>query len=233
MAESPEDETAESAPTEAQTETEAQATEAKPRQPHDLLVKQIFGDPKNARLELEAVLPPAVVAVLDWSTLEVLPETFIKPAFAKTQADLLFRVQLAGHEARIYVVFEHKSYAKAETLVQVGGYVLDVLARYFQHGGKLPAPVVLPVVLHHSHTGWTVAQSFHELFDPEVLAIPGVREHVPDFRVVLDDVSNLSDEALRARARDVASLIVPLTLWALRDGVGKRRPELRSCSGRG
>ncbi|MCA9647519.1 MAG: Rpn family recombination-promoting nuclease/putative transposase [Myxococcales bacterium] len=223
MARSPEDETAESTATEAQTEREAQApTEAKPRQPHDLLVKQIFGDPKNARLELEAVLPPAVVAVLDWSTLEVLPETFIDPAFAKTQADLLFRVQLAGHEARIYVVFEHKSDAKAETLVQVGGYVLDVLARYFRHGGKLPAPVVLPVVLHHSHTGWTVAQSFHELFDPEVLAIPGVREHVPDFQVVLDDVSNLSDEALRARARDVASLIVPLTLWALRDG---RRKE--------
>lgn len=48
-----------------------------------------------------------------------------------------------------------------------------------------------------------MAQSFHELFDPEVLAIPGVREHVPDFQVVLDDVSNLSDEALRARARDV------------------------------
>ncbi|MEZ4374504.1 MAG: hypothetical protein R3B07_27030 [Polyangiaceae bacterium] len=45
-----------------------------------------------------------------------------------------------------------------------------------------------------------------------------MREHVPDFRVVLDDVSNLSDEALRARARDVASLIVPLTLWVLRDG---------------
>lgn len=194
----------------------------KPRQPHDLLVKQIFGDPKHARVELEAVLPPGVVAELDWSTLEVLPETFIDPAFTKTQADLLFRIQLAGHEARIYVVFEHKSDAKAETLVQVGGYVLDVLERYFRHGGKLPAPVVLPVVLHHSNSGWTVAQSFHELFDPAVLSIPGVREHVPDFRIVLDDVSKLSDEALRARALDVAALIVPLTLWALRDG---RRDE--------
>ena len=112
------------------TDPNGQEDEAKkPRQPHDLLVKQIFGDPKHARIELEAVLPPAVVAALDWSTLEVLPETFIDPAFAKTQADLLFRIQLAGHEAR-------------------------------------------------------------------VLSIPGVREHVPDFRVVLDDVSNLSAEAL-------------------------------------
>ncbi|MEZ4374505.1 MAG: Rpn family recombination-promoting nuclease/putative transposase [Polyangiaceae bacterium] len=124
------------------TDPNGQEDEAKkPRQPHDLLVKQIFGDPKHARIELEAVLPPAVVAALDWSTLEVLPETFIDPAFAKTQADLLFRIQLAGHEARIYVVFEHKSDAKAETLVQVGGYVVDVLERYFRRGGKLPAPV--------------------------------------------------------------------------------------------
>ncbi|MEZ4376599.1 MAG: Rpn family recombination-promoting nuclease/putative transposase [Polyangiaceae bacterium] len=210
------------------TDPNGQEDEAKkPRQPHDLLVKQIFGDPKHARIELEAVLPPAVVAALDWSTLEVLPETFIDPAFAKTQADLLFRIQLAGHEARIYVVFEHKSDAKAETLVQVGGYVVDVLERYFRRGGKLPAPVVLPVVLHHSDIGWTVGQSFHDLFDPDVLSIPGVREHVPDFRVVLDDVSNLSDEALRARARDVASLIVPLTLWVLRDG--RRKDAVRAA----
>ncbi|MCA9647978.1 MAG: Rpn family recombination-promoting nuclease/putative transposase [Polyangiaceae bacterium] len=188
-----------------------------PRQPHDVLVKQIFGDPKNARVELEAVLPAPIVAAIDWSTLEVLPETFIDPAFAKTQADLLFRVQLAGRDARLYIVFEHKSDSKAETLVQVGRYVLDVLARYFQHGGKLPAPVVLPIVLHHSKAGWPVAQSFEELFDPAVLAIPGVREHVPHFRVVLDDISHQTDEALRTRAKDAASLIVPLTLWALRD----------------
>src|SRR5690606_13164984 len=204
--------------TKARTQSKGRTTPETPAQPHDVLAKKIFGNPQNARVELQAVLPAELVSAIDWSTLEVLPDTFIRPAFAKTQADLLFRVKIAGREARIYVVFEHKSDAKPETLVQVGGYVMDVLSRYFEQQGKLPAPVVIPVVLHHSEHGWTVAQRFHELFDEAVRAIPGVREHVPDFRIALDDVSQVDDAALRARAQDAATLIVPLTLWALRDG---------------
>lgn len=198
-------------------EDHEQGAEDKPGQPHDTLVKKIFGNPSYAQVELQAVLPSALQAAIDWSTLEVLPDTFIDPAFRKTQADLLFRMDIGGRDARIYVVFEHKSDAKAATLVQVGGYVMAVLARYFEHGGKLPAPVVIPVVLHHSEDGWNVAQSFHELFDQELLALPGVSEHVPDFRILLDDLSHQSDESLRARAPTPASLVVPLALWALRD----------------
>ena len=156
-----------------------------PLRPHDALVKKIFSDPDNARLELQAVLPPELVKVIDWATLEVLPPSFIDGAFVETQADLLFRVEIAGRDARLYVVFEHKSDAKARALVQVGGYVMDVLDQYFERGGKLPAPVVIPVILHHSETGWTVARSFHELFDEALLELPAVREHVPAFQVVV------------------------------------------------
>lgn len=127
-------------------------------------------------------------------------------------------MEIAKRDARLYVVFEHKSDARARALVQVAGYVIDILDRYFEQGGKLPAPVVIPVILHHSEAGWNVAQSFHELFDEDLLAIPGVREHVPSFRVVLDDVSHASDAQLRSRAAELSTLIVPLTLWALRDG---------------
>jgi hypothetical protein len=39
--------------------------------PHDALFKETFGQPDIARSEFELVLPPAVVAHLDLSTLEV------------------------------------------------------------------------------------------------------------------------------------------------------------------
>ena len=68
---------------------------------------------------------------INWSTLELLPPSFIDSAFVETQADLLFRVEIAGRDARLYLVFEHKSDAKARALVQVGGYVMDVLDQYF------------------------------------------------------------------------------------------------------
>ena len=85
-------------------------------------------------------------------------------------------------------------------------------------------PVVIPVILHHGEAGWTVTQSFHELFDEAVLQVPGVREHVPSFQVVLDDISHATDEELRARAAGAAAEVVPLALWALRDA--RRGPRL-------
>ncbi|MCA9630287.1 MAG: Rpn family recombination-promoting nuclease/putative transposase [Myxococcales bacterium] len=69
--------------------------------------------------------PPELVKLIDWATLEVFPPSFIDGAFAETQADLLFRVEIAGRDARLYVVFGPR--AGASRAVFVGsGYRLAV-----------------------------------------------------------------------------------------------------------
>jgi len=63
--------------------------------------------------------------------------------------------------------------------------------------------------------GWTAARSFEELFDPEVMVIPGMAGLMPRFSLISLDLALLSDEDLKART--LASF-QKLALWLLRDG---------------
>lgn len=87
----------------------------------------------------------------------------------------------------------------------------------------MPLPVIVPIVLHHGERGWNTSRQFHDLFDPELVALPDVAALLPSFRFLLDDLSQVSDAALQARARQDAELLVPLVLWAFRDGRSKER----------
>ena len=67
----------------------------------------------------------------------------------------------------------------------------------------------------HVLGGWTAARSFEELFDPEVMVIPGMAGLMPRFSLISLDLALLSDEDLKART--LASF-QKLALWLLRDG---------------
>jgi hypothetical protein len=83
----------------------------------------------------------------------------------------------------------------------------------------LPLPLVVPIVLHHSERGWTQSTRLEQLLDPAFVGSPELSPLVPHLSFVLDDISHLSDEALRERA---LGLLPTLALWALRDG---RQPD--------
>jgi predicted transposase/invertase (TIGR01784 family) len=75
--------------------------------PHDLLFKLAFSDPQHAAELFRSVLPPAVLRHIDFGTLRVESTTFIDDKLRARYSDLLFRVQLAGRRAYLYLLFEH------------------------------------------------------------------------------------------------------------------------------
>lgn len=99
-------------------------------------------------------------------------------------------------------------------------YMVRIWQGYLErHPKAMLLPAILPVVLHHSKTGWNAVVSFQDLLDvpPETLGL--MAEHVPQFRFVLDDISEETDEALRARAMTALGRLV---LWCFRHA---RDPE--------
>ena len=52
-------------------------------------------------------------ARLDWSSLELEPSSFVDEQLRGRQADLLFKVDCAGHAAFLYLLFEHQSTSDA------------------------------------------------------------------------------------------------------------------------
>jgi len=75
-------------------------------------------------------------------------------------------------------------------------------------------PMVLPVVLHHSETGWTAVRRLADLVDLDDDERALLGRWVPDFEYVLDDVSRASDDDLMGRDMPPAAA---LALWCLRD----------------
>jgi predicted transposase YdaD len=189
--------------------------------PHDALFKRTFSDPAHVRDELRAVLNSALLAQLNLATLRPCPGSFVDQALAGSHSDLLFSVELAGKPALLYLVCEHQSTVDPLMPLRMLSYVVRVLQQHAeQTKGALPLPVVVPLLVHHSATGWTAATRLEALFDPALLEVEGVGAWVPRFGVLLDDLSRLSDEALWARTM---SLVPHLTLWALRDGRNSKR----------
>ncbi len=182
--------------------------------PHDALVKWTFAQPERAAEELRAVLPPAIAERLDWSSLLLEPGSFVDPELTERLTDLLYSVRTTdGSSAQIYVLMEAQRQADRLMPYRLLRYMVRIWERWLDaHLGARALPAILPVVLFNGSSRWGAATELRELFDlsPEMLA--AAREHLPGFRFVLDDLSALPDDALRARAMDALPKLVLLAL---------------------
>ena len=189
--------------------------------PHDSFVKRTFTNLDHAADELRAVLPPALVARIDWSTLRIEPGSFVDEALRDRHTDLLFSMRtFDGHDVRVHVLFEHQSRPDAWMPLRATEYIVRIWVDFRRKNpGATLLPIVVPVVLHHGEGGWTAPRTLHELVDPLVNEVPELRELVPNARLLIDDVAKLSDDAIVARSRATA---LHLALWLLRDARDRR-----------
>ena len=79
--------------------------------PHDTFVKRVFTSPEAAGVELRMLLPAVLVEQLVWSSLRVVPISFVDPSLAERESDILYAIDLAatGRSVFVYVLLEHQS----------------------------------------------------------------------------------------------------------------------------
>lgn len=201
-----------------------------PAAPHDALFKATLGKVRHARSMLRSVLPPGLSRLVRWSTLRRRPGSFVDEALREQHTDLLFEARLRDRPAYFYVLFEHQSRAERWMILRLLRYMVRVWEEHLAREPKATSlPVIVPVVLHHSETGWSSPTELEELFDLGEALRSEVLPFVPRFRFVLDDVSRATDDELRARsvtalvklvlacfrhARDMRTLLANLRPWA-------------------
>jgi len=184
--------------------------------PHNALFIRVFGNPDNAASELRLILPAPISALIDWSSLELCPGSFVDPQLTERHTDLLFSAHRIGSDARIYFLFEHQSTPNRLMLFRLLRYsvwIWEAFLRDNPTAKRLPA--ILPVVLHHSEQAggaWTGPTSLSELVDLDPLALAACAGLIPEWRFVLDDISKTEDAELRRRAP-----VAAVALFLLRD----------------
>lgn len=176
--------------------------------PHDGAFKAVLGQSEHARGALQPVLPTAVAEALDWSTLKQQPGSFVDPDLRLLHADLLFSATWrGGAEALVYVLFEHQSTPDRWMSFRLLRYMVRIWDRWQKdHDQATVLPPIVPVVLYHGDERWSGARAFDALLDVPEAVRPALTEYLVRFAYVLDDLSEMPDDRLRARSPTVALL---------------------------
>jgi predicted transposase YdaD len=183
-----------------------------------LFARFAFGHPERAAAELRAVLPPKIVAQVDWSSLRRESGSAVDPELKELQSDLLFSARLSGgRPVLLYLLLEHQSSVDRWMAFRMLRYVVRHLERWhFLNPRSDSLPVVIPVVMFHAPEGrWTAPRRMEDLFYLPGESAEQWRALVPRFEYLLDDPTAEREEALRTRP---GPPLMRLALLLLRSG---------------
>lgn len=127
-------------------------------------------------------------------------------------------MQVSGQQLPIYTLLEHQSRNDDQMLLRVYNYMGQHWIRLRNRDPRGKLPLILCSLLSHARPSWTGARTFAELFDPDSLRLPGAADWVPNFGLMVEDLTCRSDADIAGmRLTDFPKLV----LWALRDSHSK------------
>jgi predicted transposase/invertase (TIGR01784 family) len=187
--------------------------------PHDRFFKEVFSRQETARDFLQHYLPQEVAALLDLSTLEISKDTFIDPDLQEHFSDLLYKITLhQGQETFVYVLFEHKSYPDTLIAFQLLHYMVRIWEQSLRQ--NQPFRPILPLVVYHGRSRWTVATHFTALLD-----LPAeLRPYVPEYHYWLCDLTQYSDAEIKGEV--ILRVALLLLKYIFRDDLAQRLGEI-------
>jgi hypothetical protein len=174
-----------------------------PRTVHDAMFKIMFTDPVLATQELCAVLPPALVARVDWSVLTLEPTSFVDAAFRQHISDLVFQGRFLESGDMVFWQIEHQSaedWWMLERAIETKGMMWARWRR--EHPKARHLPVIVPVVVYNGPRPWRAPRDMHALYGLSEELGAALGPHVLSCRLIVDDLCAVEDEALRSRRMD-------------------------------
>lgn len=181
---------------------------------HDSFFKSVFGDPVLAAGELGAVLPPELVARIDWPSLAPAPANFVGALFRQRVGDLVFQARFkAGGELLLWCLLEHQRRQDPWMILRI----VDTESKMWQrwqrlHPRHVQLPPIVPVVVYHGHEPWTSATAMRELYALPQDTQAAFGDHLLSCSFVLDDLSRVDDDSLRSRRMEIFAKLSLLAL---------------------
>jgi hypothetical protein len=153
-----------------------------------------------AREELRAILPPALSARIDWTTLTWQDGEAVGDGEYR-HADLVARCRLVGgRDAYIVMLFEHQSRHHPWMPLRFLGYGVRFLERAAVSARRTrrKLPLVIAVLLHAGRHRWRRPRSMDDLYDADdaLLAVAG--SYAPRVSMLVEDLNDRSEAEIRA-----------------------------------
>lgn len=174
-----------------------------PRTLHDGMFKSLFSDPALATQELQAVLPAALAARVDWSAMLPMPPSFVDAVFRQRTGDLVYQGRFVDGGEVLFWLLEHQSredWWMLERLVDTTCMMWRCWRKQHREARRLP--VIVPVVIYNGPRPWRAPRDLDALYGLSEATRAALGPHVLSCAMVLDDLAAVEDEALRARRMD-------------------------------
>ncbi len=186
---------------------------------HDRLFKATFKDKELAAAEFRALLPKALVDMLDFDNMVIEESMFVDDDLKSRQCDILYRIPLfAGGEAFIWLLFEHQSRNQKFMGLKFLGYMVAIWERWRKdHKDAEALPIIIPLVLQHDPAGWKAPTKFSDLYQGPAALVEALRPFIVDFEYIIDDLTKAQDQELIDRPGPPAMPVTLLTLKARAD----------------
>jgi len=136
-----------------------------PDKAHDLFFKQAMSEKQVAREFFESHLPGNLLAVINLNTLELQPGSFIDDHRKETIADMLFRADIEGKEAYLYLLVEHQSKPDKLMPFRILRYTYNIISKHLNDTKDDKIPLVYPLVVYHGTTPWRYSTDIKTLVD--------------------------------------------------------------------
>lgn len=161
---------------------------------HDRFFKQSFSRKEIVQSFLEQYLPADLTKRFDYTTLEILKDSFVDRELSEHFSDILYRIKVSGSTAFVYLLFEHKSYPDRWYSFQMLRNRVKIWEMYLKQNAKArKLPVIVPVVIYHGAGKWKMKNSIRPLFEE----IPGAEKYIPDSRCEIYDISHMPDDRIK------------------------------------
>ena len=161
------------------------------RKPHDAAYKYLFSSPRIVCQLLHSFVDIPLVKEIRPKDLELIQKSFISEELVRREADLVFKVNLKGRSAYLYILMEFQSRPDKAIPVRMLNYILMFYEFLFRQSkvGKLPP--VLPLLIYNGKRNWNVPFKLEELIEPYL-----PERFIPHFEYYPIIEKNYSDETL-------------------------------------
>ncbi len=158
---------------------------------HDAGYKYLFSNSRIAWQLLHSFVDIPILREIRPENLQLVDKSFVSDELLKREADVLYRVEMEGRSAYIYILLEFQSTPDKAMPVRMLNYIMmfyDMLLRNSKRG-KLPA--VLPLLFYTGEKNWNVPFRLEELIRGY---LPD--RYIPHFEYYPIIINDYSDETL-------------------------------------
>ena len=131
--------------------------------PHDKFFKDSLGHLEIAKGFLKNYLPQNLIELINLNNIVIDKNSFIDKELEEVFSDLLYKVDLAGTEAYLYFLFEHKSYPYPQITVQLLKYMTKIWELKIKQTEANNLPLIIPLVIYHGKRKWDIGLKLSEI----------------------------------------------------------------------